>query len=86
MIQKVYCVYDSKAELFHKPVFLKTHGEAMRMWIDVVNDPSSPISKHAEDYTLFELGEFDDEKGFFNNLQTPKSHGLALEFLKKGDQ
>ena len=37
------------------------------------------FSKYAEDYTLFELGEFDEATGQFSLHNTPVSLGKASE-------
>jgi len=80
---KVFSVFDSKIGTFARPFFMKTQGEALRGWLDVVNDERSAFSKHPEDFTLFEIGSFEDEEGRFENHVTPISLGLALEFVKK---
>lgn len=83
MKHKIYSIYDSKIELFAKPFYMHSRGEALRAWGEVVNDPETTICKHPADFTLFELGEFDEETGKFANLQTPVSLGLAIEYKKK---
>ena len=82
MIQKVFAVHDIKAEAFLKPFFTNTVGEALRGFIDACNDPQVQFNKHPEDYTLFELGEFDDGKGLITALPTPRPLGKAIEFVK----
>ena len=44
-------------------------------------DSSSLFAKHPEDYTLFELSEFDDEKGKFVPHDTPISLGVLQEYV-----
>lgn len=80
MKQKMYSVYDAKIGVFNNPMVFLTHGQALRGWMDIANDPSTEIGKHPEDFTLFELAEYDPETGKFENLITPKSHGTALEY------
>jgi len=82
MVLKAYSVYDAKVQLYTKPFFLRTKGEALRSWIDTANDPESEIYVHAEDYTLFELGEYDEESGQLENHPAPISVGCALEYRK----
>lgn len=84
MKQKIFSVYDSKAEAFATPFFMPTLGMATRAFADECSNPQSSLRKHAEDYTLFELGEFDDVSGKMDLLATPKSIGLAVEFLNCG--
>jgi hypothetical protein len=79
---KVYSVYDSKAEVFMQPHFLKTKGEAVRAFAEVANDSSTQIGKYPEDFALFEIGDYDDSKGELIPLKSPTPIGLAQEFLK----
>lgn len=83
MILKVYSVYDSKAEAYLSPMFFQTKGQAIRSFGEVANDSSHQIGKYPEDFTLFELGEFNDSNCKFTMYDTPYSLGLALEFIKK---
>lgn len=79
---KVVSVYDSQLELYSKPFFMQTRGTALRSWADSVNDPQSPFHQHPDDYTLFEIAEYDEETGRFENYATPVSLGVAIEFKK----
>ena len=81
MILKAFSIYDSKAESYNNPIFVPAMGQATRMFYDQVNDETSPFNKHPEDYTLFYIGEFDMDKGIFLPNETPKSMGLAVEFM-----
>lgn len=86
MKTKVFAVYDAKAETFMQPFHMNTRGMATRAWMDTVNDAKTQFNKHPQDFTLFELGEFDDEKGTFHNHNTPQSVGLAIQYLdQKGN-
>lgn len=82
MKYKIFSIFDSKAETFNTPIFLPTEGQALRIFDDMVNNPEQEIAKHPEDYTLFNLGEFDSDIGLVTPLNTPKSLGLAQEFVK----
>lgn len=79
----VYSVYDSKVEAFMQPFFMKTDGEALRSWMDIVNEKSSVFAKHPEDFTLMKLGEYDERSGKFSNEATPRSLGIALQFVRQ---
>ncbi len=60
MIHKVFTIYDSKSEAYLQPFFLLTRGQAVRAIRDCVSDRDHQFGRHPEDYTLFELGTFDD--------------------------
>jgi hypothetical protein len=81
MLQKLFAIYDSKAESFTNPVYLSSTGLAVRTFSDSVQDPESQFAKHPADYTLFELGTYDDQTAEFNILSTPKSLFIAIEFI-----
>ena len=81
MILKVYTVYDTKAEAYLQPFFSQSKGVAIRSFQEAVRDEKSNISKYPEDFTLFELGEYDDATSKFNLHITPQSLGVAVEFL-----
>lgn len=83
MIRKVFAVWDAKVETFGAPMLLTTNGEAIRTFIDVIKDPQTMISKHPEDYSLFELGSYDTITGKFENVQAPIPLGGAREFVNQ---
>lgn len=82
MKQNVFAVYDSKAEMFNQPMFFKAVPEALRAFEDECNRPESALAKHPDDYTLFQIGEYDVETGLLTPLTTPNSYGLAREYQK----
>jgi len=86
MKYKVFAVWDQKVGEYLQPFFMRTYGEAIRAWCEVVNDKNSQFYKHGEDFTLFELGDYDGSTGQFGNHHTPISHGKALEFQKSNPQ
>lgn len=77
---KVFTVYDAKAEAYLQPFFLSTRGQAVRNITDVLSKSDHPFAKYPHDYTLFELGEYDDSNGKMSPLATPLSLGSLLEF------
>lgn len=83
MITKLFAVYDSAVSAYFRPFHMLTKGEALRAWIDACNDPKSPFSQHPECYTLFEIGEFDDQSGRLTNYDAFISHGNAVEYCKR---
>jgi len=63
MIHKIYAVYDSKGEVYTPPFFDHAEGRALRTFADCCNDEGHQFGKHPEDYTLFNLGQYDDSTG-----------------------
>lgn len=80
---KVYVVYDCKVEAFMAPFFMQSRGQAMRAFADSVNDRSGRYRAHPADFTLFELGEFDDSSGSLSLYEAKINLGTGLEFKEK---
>lgn len=79
-------VYDDKVGAFQRPFFVRSRGEALRVFMDACGDPESPLSKHLEDYKLFELGSFNEEDGsVIGNKSGAVCIGSAL-FLMNGTE
>lgn len=78
-----YSVFDEKAAAYLQPFFAPTRGLAIRSFADAVNDPAHAFHKHLADYTLFEVGEFDQNLGTFAVFDHAHNLGCALNFLEK---
>jgi hypothetical protein len=59
----IYSVYDSTAQTYTAPFFFPNNALAIRAMRGVLLDPQHSFSKHAADYTLFAIGEWDDSNG-----------------------
>lgn len=79
MILKVFTVYDSKVEAYLSPFYMPTVASAIRAWETTVNDPSTQFSRHPADYTLFEIGTFDDATAMFEMHPAKRPLQTALE-------
>jgi len=80
---KVFAIHDSKVNVYMAPPFFSpTSGSALRHFIDLAQDEKTSIAKHPEDYTLFEIGEYDDQNGQLTSLPTPQSRGVAIEYVE----
>lgn len=86
MIMTVFAIYDSGVSTWMVPIFARNKGEIMRSFIEAVNNPESKFFKHPADYTLFEIGTWDDDKCVFDLLKTPVRLGVAIEYLQKNDK
>lgn len=82
MIQKIFSVYDQKAEAYLPPFYLPTRAMAIRTFGDCANSADHQFSKHPQDYLLVELGEWDDNSGSFELYPALKSLGTAFEYIK----
>lgn len=83
MILFVYSIYDEKVESYSQPFFAATNPAAIRMFTDLSNDGQSMISKHPQDYTLYQLGKWDDSTGQIDSFENIVNLGRANEYLNK---
>lgn len=83
MIQKIFTIHDSKAEVFKKTFTANTTGEILRQWQVMANDPETEIGKFPADFTLFEIGTFNLQTGLIDTYESKKSLGTALEYVKQ---
>lgn len=83
MILKVFCIRDAASEYFMNPFYARAHGEAERNFSSAVQDPKSPAFKHPEHYDLYYLGEFDDNSGKFQVLDTPQHVMKAIHVTRE---
>ena len=78
----LFSIFDSAAKGFLPPFDAPTVEVAIRMFRATVNQPESQFSKFPEDYTLFQVGEFDHETGFLAATEAPIPLGVAITFLE----
>ncbi len=81
MLLLAFAVHDAKVEAFITPFFDVTKGSAVRAFSDAVNSEGDMFNRHAEDYTLFHVGVFDQGSGVFLKFDAPVSLGNALTFI-----
>lgn len=82
---KMFVVYDAKTESFGCPFFRDFTANALREWSEVASnasDKQNQIAKFPADFTLFEIGEFNQLSGVLSLYETKFSHGTALEHIK----
>lgn len=58
-----FAVHDSKAGAWLRPFFAPSVGLAARALGEAVNDPAHEFCKYVEDFTLHQVGHFDEESG-----------------------
>lgn len=80
---KIFAIRDSAVEAFLQPFFAPTTGAAIRSVSEAVNDPQHQFSKHAKDYHLWLLGDFDDGSGNIVPTIPPLSIVACVELINK---
>ena len=63
---KVLSLYDRTAGFYGRPFFVPSTGVGVRDLTDEVRKSDSVIGKHASDYDLYDLGDFEDRAGSFS--------------------
>lgn len=58
----IYTIFDTASGVYMRPFFAQSDGQATRSFSDISNDKSHEIGKHPEDYSLYRIGIFDDNK------------------------
>ena len=57
----MYAIWDSAAEYYSRPILLNNDEVALRSCHEWMMDADSHIRKSPQDYTLFNIGTYDDE-------------------------
>ena len=63
MIVSIYSLFDTKAKAYAQPFFSLNDETAVRATAHLVNTKDHEISHYVEDYSIYKIGEFDDETG-----------------------
>jgi len=82
MLLTVCAIYDTAISTWLPPLYFRNKGEALRWFADTANNSDSKLAKHPGDYTLFDVGTWDDDKCKFDLLLTPVALGKAIEYVK----
>lgn len=61
---RVYATHDASIDAFHQPFFARTDVECHRMFVESLRrDQKSNLFLYPEDFSVYVVGEFDDETG-----------------------
>lgn len=78
-MQKLYIVFDSKSETYTSPTVNPARGQALRSFGDAVNSGQGVLSQHPEDFTLFEIGDYDTSTGLITLYEARVSVANGLD-------
>lgn len=64
---KIIVIRDIRANVHGIPMFVPNIAVALRQLGDQINEPANkdPVAMHPEDFEIWELGTYDDERGWF---------------------
>lgn len=79
MILQIFSIFDQAAQAYLPPFFLPSKGLAIRGFSDTCNDPNSNINRHPADFTLFQIGTYDDATGVIKQ-DGHVNLGVGVEF------
>jgi len=80
MLLKMFSIYDAKAKAYFPPFLLANQAMAVRVLSDCVNDVTHAFYRNPSDYSLFEVGTFDDAFGLIVPTGKPVFIGLAAQY------
>lgn len=81
---KIFSIYDSKGKFFDRPFVQRNGADAIRGFEMVVNgDSDSMIKRFPSDYTLFELGSWDELEGKILMHDAKINLGTGVQFVKE---
>lgn len=81
MVTKVFALFDSKAQAYCMPFYAPAVGLAVRNVADAAKDPQCTFGKHPEDFTLYQIGEFDDSLGLLVGMEPKVNLGLVSQLM-----
>ena len=86
MIMQIFSVYDNAVGAYLPPQLMQSSGAAIRSCTDALQEPNHQFARHAGDYALFHLGEWDDGDAKYTLFDTPRRiiglHELLAENIK----
>ena len=86
MLTKIFTIYDSKTQAYMSPFFNTSTGGALRSFEEACRDENSTFHKYPSDFTLFEIGTFDDNNAKISFHDSKISLGCAIEYAQSNQK
>lgn len=83
MILRIFSVYDSKACAFLQPFYTVNRDVALRHFARGVNDAAMEMGNFPADFTLYEIGSWDDQTGKITPLIPADNCGNGAAFKRE---
>lgn len=76
---KMYSIRDQQLASYDRPMFMVTHGQAIRAFTDECNraEKDNQLYQHADDYSLHYLGEWETDTAKFEPTDEPEQLALG---------
>lgn len=79
-LHKVFVLKDTKSASYGPPFTMETKGLAIRMIEDGVSSGQPVWAKHPQDFSLFEIGEYNPDTAEVKMYETKNCIGLVQDF------
>lgn len=81
-MKQVFSLFDKTSLSYNLPMFYTSQGEAMRGFLDIIEDTRTIVHRHPEDFSLYLIGSFDENSGLVDSLQEPKQVCTAIDLIR----
>lgn len=85
MIKGIYAVHDARVKAFNDCFMLPHEDLAKRGFVHEVNRKGSDLGAHFRDYSLWKLGDFDDQTGTIVPCQVLLFLGVEVKVPERSD-
>lgn len=80
---QIFAIKDTCAEVYLRPIFARSEGEALRIFEDAANasPDQSIVAKHPQHYQLYHIGEWNDSVAQIDWIP-PVHRANAIDLVK----
>lgn len=79
--QKIFVLKDAKSGSYGAPILSVSRGTIIRDLQDELKRGQAVFARHPQDFTLFEVGEYDVENGIITQYDAKECVGLMSDFV-----
>lgn len=80
-MDKIFSIYDEKAQVFNTPFTCGNQAVAIRSFANICFDGTGMVAKYPEDFKLYYVGDFDAVKGTITALDVPEFVVSAMQVV-----
>lgn len=85
-MKKAYIIYDCKSESYSPPMLHLAVGDALRAFTQAANAQDNQIGLNPEDFSIFEIGEYDERTGIFTSYENRTHIANALDLVQSKEK
>lgn len=81
----IIALYDKPVDAFGRPFVARTHNEALRQIQQQANrvEENNMLNTHSADYSVYDVGEWDDETGNITGRDGPPEKIAEVAHLRE---